>query len=65
MKPKAVGFDASWIDDYCEEGYGVDSRRHAEGLLTLHRECDPPCPRWHAARWYLATHPPVANRHAQ
>lgn len=46
--------EVSWVDDDCEKGYvySID-RRRAEGILKIHADCVPECPRKVAARRYL------------
>ncbi|MET9287051.1 hypothetical protein [Nocardia beijingensis] len=43
----------SWVQDYCEDGNMPADAKHARGLLKIHRNCEPPCPRKMSAERYL------------
>lgn len=46
----------SWVKDHCEKRPPtVTSERRARGILTIHRTCEPPCPR----RLGAALHAPL------
>lgn len=46
--------ERNWIHDACESGYipSID-RLRAEGILSIHASCEPPCPRKRTARDFL------------
>ncbi|MFI6865872.1 hypothetical protein [Nocardia sp. NPDC050406] len=43
-----------WVHDDCEKGFVFPiSRRRAEGIVSIHASCEPPCPRKQAASEFL------------
>lgn len=43
-----------WVHDSCADPrIWPITRQRAEGILTIHATCDPPCPRAESARSYL------------
>lgn len=44
----------SWVQDYCEDGNLPADEKHARGLMKIHQNCEPPCPRRVSAERYLS-----------
>lgn len=43
-----------WVNDDCEKRFVFPlDRERAEGILTIHASCEPPCPRKQTAVDYL------------
>lgn len=54
--PNPLAPARSWVDDHCTNPSLPSSLKHAEGILSLHRTCTPPCPRKRAAQWWMDKH---------
>lgn len=41
------------VDEGCEDARSITTARQAAGILRIHKDCDPPCPRKNAAVQFL------------